>query len=318
MNCVSMWLRSLILAVMLMVMVGGATRLTHSGLSMVQWKPLSVLPPLTNEAWGEEFSLYQQTPEYQKINKGMELKEFKQIYWWEYSHRLLGRFVGILAFFPFLLLFKSIPTWLRWRIAVVFALGGVQGAIGWWMVKSGLKADPAVSHIRLCTHLVMTLLILSVLAVSLWRFQGRRFGKLLIKDALLLAIIGLTIVYGAFVAGLKAGLIYNTFPLMGGDLMPGEWNFYTPIWLNFINNGALVQFIHRFLAVLAVSYVAFLWGVYGNKYRMIAIKLSIQVLLGIATLVLNVPLVLALVHQLWAMVVWLVSLKTVLLLKEYE
>ena len=313
-----MWLRSLILAVMLMVMVGGATRLTHSGLSMVQWKPLTVLPPLTTETWEEEFSLYKQTPEYQKINKGMELKEFKQIYWWEYSHRLLGRFVGILAFLPLLFLFKSIPTWLRWRIAGVFALGGIQGAIGWWMVKSGLKADPAVSHIRLCTHLVMTMLILSVLAVSLWRFQGRRFGKLLIKDALLLAIIGLTIVYGAFVAGLKAGLMYNTFPLMGGDLMPGEWDFYTPIWLNFINNGALVQFIHRLLAVLAISYVAFLWGVYGNKYRMVAIKLSIQVLLGIATLLLNVPLVLALVHQLWAMVVWLVSLKTVFLLQEYE
>ncbi len=313
MNYVSIWLKSLILAVMLMVIVGGATRLTHSGLSMVQWKPLTVLPPLTTETWEEEFSLYKQTPEYQKINKGMELGEFKQIYWWEYSHRLLGRFVGVLAFLPLLFLFKSIPTWLRWRIAGVFALGGIQGAIGWWMVKSGLKADPAVSHIRLCTHLIMTLLILSILALSLWRFQGKRFNKLLAKDALLLALIGLTVVYGAFVAGLKAGLIYNTFPLMGGAFVPGEWNFYTPIWLNFINNGALVQFVHRLLAILAVSYVAILWSVYGNKYRMVAIKLSIQVLLGIATLLLNVPLVLALVHQVWAMVVWLVSLRTVTL-----
>ncbi|MEI6628648.1 MAG: COX15/CtaA family protein [Alphaproteobacteria bacterium] len=126
-------------------------------------------------------------------------------------------FVGVLAFLPLLFLFKSIPTWLRWRIAGVFALGGIQGAIGWWMVKSGLKADPAVSHIRLCTHLVMTLLILSILAGSLWRFQGKKFSKLLVKDAILLTIIALTIVYGAFVAGLKAGLIYNTFPLMGGD-----------------------------------------------------------------------------------------------------
>ncbi|MCX7343508.1 MAG: COX15/CtaA family protein, partial [Proteobacteria bacterium] len=275
MNYVSIWLKSLILAVMLMVIVGGATRLTHSGLSMVQWKPLTVLPPLTTQTWNDEFSLYKQTPEYQKINKGMELNEFKQIYWWEYSHRLLGRFVGVLAFLPLLFLFKSIPTWLRWRIAGVFALGGIQGAIGWWMVKSGLKADPAVSHIRLCTHLVMTLLILSILAGSLWRFQGKKFSKLLVKDAILLTIIALTIVYGAFVAGLKAGLIYNTFPLMGGDWVPGEWNFYTPIWLNFINNEALVQFIHRLLAVLAVSYVAILWGIYDNKYRMVAIKIFV-------------------------------------------
>ena len=149
--------------------------------------------------------------------------------------------------------------------------------------------------------------------LSLWRFQGKKFNKLIALDSILLAIVGLTIVYGAFVAGLKAGLIYNTFPLMGGDLIPSEWSFYTPIWVNFINNGAMVQFIHRLLAILAITYAWFLWGIYGNKYRMIAIKLSIQVVLGIATLLLNVPLVLALVHQVWAMVVWLVSLRTVAL-----
>jgi cytochrome c oxidase assembly protein subunit 15 len=175
MNYVSIWLKSLILAVMLMVVMGGATRLTHSGLSMVQWKPLHILPPLNTEAWNEEFSLYQQTPEYQKINKGMELNEFKQIYWWEYSHRLLGRLVGVLAFLPFLFLFKSIPTWLRWRITGIFALGGIQGAIGWWMVKSGLKSDPSVSHIRLCTHLVMTLIILTLIRDYMVKFDRRFF-----------------------------------------------------------------------------------------------------------------------------------------------
>lgn len=311
MSYISIWLKSLILAVMLMVVMGGATRLTHSGLSMVEWKPLHILPPLTTATWNEEFSLYQQSPEYQKVNKGMTLDEFKQIYWWEYTHRLLGRLVGVLVFLPFFLLFKSIPIWLRWRIVGVFILGAIQGAVGWWMVKSGLKSDPAVSHIRLCIHLVIAFIILSTLAFSLWRFQGLQRNKLNLKDISLLSIIGLTIVYGAFVAGLKAGLIYNTFPLMGEDWLPAEGNFYSPIWLNFINNATLVQFIHRTLALSALAYTFVLWRTYSHKYRLPFIKLLIQVLLGIATLLMHVPLILALLHQLWAMVVWLVALRTV-------
>ncbi len=308
---ITMWLKSLIVAVMLMVVVGGATRLTHSGLSMVQWKPLAVLPPLAEAGWKEEFALYQQTPEFCQINQGMTLVEFKQIYWWEYGHRLLGRLVGVLALLPLLWVFKNLPTWLRWWIATVFALGGLQGAIGWWMVKSGLKADPAVSHIRLCVHLVMAFLILTVLAKALWRAQGLQFNRLQFKDGVLLSAISLTIVYGALVAGLKAGLLYNTFPLMAGQLLPGEWNFYTPIWLNFINNGAMVQWVHRVLASATLGYCTFLWVRHGTNYRLLTIKLIIQVLLGIATLLLQVPLILALLHQAWAMIVWLVALRTV-------
>ena len=311
MNYISIWLKSLILAVMLMVAMGGSTRLTHSGLSMVEWKPLHILPPLTLKTWSEEFFIYQQTPEYQKINKGMTLNEFKQIYWWEYTHRLLGRLVGVLVLLPFLLLFKSMPIWLRWRVGAVFVMGGIQGAIGWWMVKSGLKADPSVSHIRLCIHLIMTIVILSTIALSLWRFQGFSLSRPKLKDTVLLSLIGLTIVYGAFVAGLKAGLIYNTFPLMGEDWLPAEWNFYTPLWINFINNSVLVQFMHRLLAIAALVYSFALWRAYGNQYRLLFIKLSIQVCLGIATLLMQVPLMIALIHQLWAMVVWLVALRTV-------
>ncbi len=311
MNYVSIWLKSLILAVMLMVVVGGATRLTHSGLSMVQWKPLNFLPPITEKNWNDEFTLYKQTPEYQQVNKGMELAEFKQIYWWEYGHRLLGRLAGVLAFFPLLFLFKNIPTWLRWRITGIFALGGIQGVIGWWMVKSGLKADPAVSHIRLCVHLIMAFLLITLLSESLWRLQGKYFDKLSIKDIALLSIIGLTIVYGAFVAGLKAGLVYNTFPLMEDQFIPTEWDFYSPIWLNFISNAATVQWLHRILALSTLSYVAILWRLYGVKYRLLTIKVFIQVILGIATLLLQVQLMIALLHQAWAMVVWLVAIKTV-------
>ena len=309
---VSTWLKSLIVAVMLMVVVGGATRLTHSGLSMTQWKPLHILPPFTENDWEIEFNLYKQSPEYVHVNKGMALQEFKTIYWWEYGHRLLGRIVGILVLLPLFFLFKHLPGWLRGRIGIVFALGGLQGIIGWWMVKSGLKADPAVSHIRLCIHLVMAFIILSILAISLWRFQSKEFNKLNPKNLVLLVLISLTIIYGAYVAGLKAGLMYNTFPLMEGQWIPSEWNFYHPLWKNFMNNPAMVQWLHRVIALITLSYSLFLWVKYGNVYRLLGIKLVIQVLLGISTLLLMVPLSVALIHQAWAMVVWLVALRTTL------
>ena len=309
---VSTWLKSLLVAVMLMVVVGGATRLTHSGLSMTQWKPLHILPPFTENDWEIEFNLYKQSPEYVHVNKGMALQEFKTIYWWEYGHRLLGRIVGILVLLPLFFLFKHLPGWLRGRIGIVFALGGLQGIIGWWMVKSGLKADPAVSHIRLCIHLVMAFIILSILAISLWRFQSKEFNKLNPKNLVLLVLISLTIIYGAYVAGLKAGLMYNTFPLMEGQWIPSEWNFYHPLWKNFMNNPAMVQWLHRVIALITLSYSLFLWVKYGNVYRLLGIKLVIQVLLGISTLLLMVPLSVALIHQAWAMVVWLVALRTTL------
>lgn len=298
---------------MLMVIVGGATRLTHSGLSMVEWKPLHVLPPISEAGWNEEFSLYQQTPEYKHVNKGMDLQAFKSIYWWEYGHRLLGRIVGFLVLLPLLFLFKHIPTWLRGRLAIVFALGGIQGVIGWWMVKSGLKADPSVSHIRLCVHLIMAFIILSVLARALWQYEGKIFKKICPKDIILLMLISLTIIYGAYVAGLKAGLMYNTFPLMEGQWIPSEWNFYQPVWKNFINNPATVQWTHRVLALTTLVYSSILWMKRSSTYRLITIKLSIQVLLGVLTLMLQVPLIIALLHQGWAMVVWLIALKTVCL-----
>lgn len=302
---------------MLMVIVGGATRLTHSGLSMVEWKPLHVFPPLSEAAWDSEFNLYKQTPEYKHITKGMSLSEFKSIYWWEYGHRLLGRLVGFLALIPMVFFFKNTPKWLKKRIAVVFTLGGMQAVIGWWMVKSGLKADPSVSHIRLCIHLIMAFVILSILARSLWKYQGKTSKKMSLKDTTLLGLIALTIIYGAYVAGLKAGLMYNTFPLMEGQWIPDEWSFYHPLWKNFINNSAMVQWIHRILALTTLVYSGILWLKHGSVYRLITIKLFIQVLLGILTLVFQVPLAVALLHQAWAMVVWLVALRTVWVVNTY-
>lgn len=306
-----LWIKSLIVSVMLMVVVGGATRLTHSGLSMATWKPLHVLPPLNNAEWEDEFKTYQQTPEYQKINNHMTVKEFKAIFWWEYGHRLLARIVGLLAFLPLILFFRAMPNWLKMRMFTIFAVGGLQGVIGWWMVKSGLSQNPAVSHLRLATHLSMAFVILTLLINTLWKIQGKKFKPIEGKDKFLLALIMLTIIYGALVAGLKAGLIYNTFPLMEVQLIPSEWNFYKPLLINFTNNAATVQFIHRVLALGTLAYAIFLWLKYGKSYALISIKITIQVALGIITLLLLVPTSFALLHQFWAMVVWMVALKTV-------
>ena len=306
---IKIWLKTLIAAVVMMITIGGATRLTHSGLSMAEWKPLSVLPPLSQQTWEKEFDLYKKTPEYKQVNKGMPLDKFKEIYWWEYGHRLLGRFVGLLVILPLFFLFKNIPTWLKKRLILIFTLGGLQGIIGWWMVKSGLKATPAVSHIRLCAHFIMAFFILSALLMSLWKMEGKIFKKIHPRNITLLVLIALTIVYGTFVAGLKAGLIYNTFPLMDGQWIPAEWNFYNPFWKNFINNQATVQWLHRLLALTTLSYVTFLWIKYGSLYRNLVIIIAIQLALGIMTLLFYIPIAISLCHQGWAIVVWVKSLK---------
>lgn len=305
-----LWIKSLIVSVMVMVVVGGATRLTHSGLSMATWKPLHVLPPLNNTEWEEEFKTYQQTPEYQKINNHMTVKEFKTIFWWEYGHRLLARLVGLIAFLPLILFFRAMPNWLKMRMFTIFAVGGLQGVIGWWMVKSGLSQNPAVSHLRLATHLAMAFVILTLLLHTLWKLDGKKFKSIEGKDKFLLGLIIITIIYGALVAGLKAGLIYNTFPLMEGQVIPSEWDFYKPLLINFTHNPATVQLIHRLIGLSTLAYAIFLWLKYGRNYTLVTIKLSIQVVLGIITLLLVVPISFALIHQFWAMVVWIVTLKT--------
>ncbi|MEE8294925.1 MAG: COX15/CtaA family protein, partial [Sphingomonadales bacterium] len=228
---VGWWLMIVALMVFLIIMVGGATRLTQSGLSIVEWKPLSgTFPPFSTEAWQEEFSAYKAYPEYQQRGQDMTLEDFKGIYWWEYSHRLLGRLIGLMFALPLLYFLRKgwIPREMKMRMFFLLALGAGQGLLGWYMVQSGLVDRPSVSHYRLAAHLSLAVLVFAVLMWTAWQFlearqfeapQDRAFGGF---TRGLLGFVSLQLIYGAFVAGLDAGLIYNEFPLMGGQVYPTE------------------------------------------------------------------------------------------------
>src|SRR6185436_2802971 len=257
---VGVWLLLCCVLVFGMVVVGGITRLTHSGLSMVEWQPLvGTIPPLDQQQWQEVFTQYQATPEYQKINRGMSLDEFKGIFWWEYFHRLLGRAIGVAFFVPlaWFLVRGKISGLLALKLGGIFLLGALQGAIGWYMVKSGLVDDPRVSQFRLTAHLGMALLILAAMlwtALDLLTVQSatqyaprRRLSHF---AAALVALIFLMALSGGFVAGIRAGFAYNTFPLMNGHLVPPEIFTLDPWWSNLFSNMATVQFNHRMIAWL--------------------------------------------------------------------
>ena len=251
------WLLVCCALVFAMVVLGGVTRLTGSGLSMVNWKPLSgVLPPLSQAAWDREFEHYRDTPEYAYVNKGMTLDGFKGIFWFEYAHRLLGRLIGVVFMIPFVyfLLRRRIEPALAPKLVTMFVLGGLQGLLGWYMVKSGLIDDPHVSQYRLAAHLGLAILIYAYMLWTAFTILHRgdsaspRTRFALLATVLAIAVF-VTMMSGAFVAGLKAGFIYNTFPLMAGKLVPdGMWSV-TPIYLNFFENATTVQFNHRLLAM---------------------------------------------------------------------
>jgi len=301
-----------------MVLVGGLTRLTHSGLSIVEWRPISgVLPPLSGEAWRAEFEHYKQYPEFKLVHSHFDLEDFKAIFWFEYVHRLLGRLVG-LAFGAPLLWFlsrRAVTRALALRLAGLFALGGLQGFIGWWMVSSGLRDRPDVSAVRLAIHLGMALLLY---AGILWTALDQREGPpaplpspaLARAATALWAGVLLTAIAGALVAGTDGGLTYNTFPLMGDRLVPPGLLAMRPWWLNPIQNPVTAQFDHRVLALsLAASVLAFRLalaraGLRGPARRasdvLVAVVLA-QVTLGVATLLSVVWLPLASAHQLTAL-----------------
>ena len=315
------WLLLCCALVFAMVVLGGVTRLTGSGLSMVNWKPLSgVLPPLGQAAWEREFEHYQESPEYVYVNKGMTLDEFKGIFWFEYTHRLLGRLIGVVFLLPFLyfLFRRRIEPSLAPKLVTMFVLGGLQGLLGWYMVKSGLIDNPHVSQYRLAAHLGLAILIY---AYMLWTALGllrrgnqaavRRVGRLPLLTTILAAAVFLTIMSGAFVAGLKAGFTYNSFPLMAGKLLPdGMWSI-TPAYLNFFENVTTVQFTHRLLAMATFVAITALWiGAQRTSLprsqrlwlHATALAALVQVALGISTLLLRVPVPLAALHQAGAMV----------------
>lgn len=314
---VSRWLMLCALLVFAMAVVGAMTRLTESGLSITQWRPImGALPPMSSTDWAHVFDLYQQTPEYKHKNMGMSLGEFKQIYWWEWGHRLLGRIIGLVFFVPLVWfwLMGWTPRGLTLKLQLLLLLGATQGFVGWFMVQSGLIDRPSVSHYRLALHLGIALLIYSILiwlALSVRRLYNTRplilpthVLCLRLHGILALLILAATIIWGAFVAGLDAGLIYNEFPTMGhGRLWPKEMWHLTPDWLNIFENHAAVQFIHRLLGIASVvmilSFVAhaMLRDLPGRRFPLVALMVLVQAGLGIATLLSGVNIYIAATHQ---------------------
>jgi cytochrome c oxidase assembly protein subunit 15 len=331
-RAISHWLLICLLLIFFMVVLGGVTRLTGSGLSMVNWHPVhGSIPPLSSEQWEEEFSFYQQSPEFQKINRDMNVDDFKSIFWFEYSHRLLGRLIGLVFFIPFAYFWwrKKIKPGLTPKLLTMFVLGGFQGLLGWYMVKSGLVNNPHVSQYRLTAHLVSAILIYGFI---LWTILDLYKPKtlLVIKDngskrwrqisLGLLCLVVLSIVSGGFVAGLKAGLIFNTFPLMGGNWIPDGVMALSPWYLNLFENMVTVQFNHRVLATCA-AVLLLVWYIKGRNrfedkqstrsFKWIGMMVIIQVGLGLSTLLLQVPVGIAAMHQAGALLLFTAMLMNV-------
>ncbi|MBR1120607.1 COX15/CtaA family protein [Bradyrhizobium lablabi] len=320
-RAVRWWLLAVAALIALMVLVGGATRLTESGLSIVEWKPVTgTLPPLTDAQWHEAFEGYKKIPQYRELNAGMSLGEFKTIFWWEWSHRLLGRFIGMAYLLPFLwfLWRGAFNAELKRRLWLIFGLGALQGAIGWWMVASGLSQRTEVSQYRLAVHLLLALIIFSAIVWTLRRMSERppiiAPLRLKITSVALLALTFLQIYFGALVAGLRAGRVYNTWPEIDGAFIPSTARlfFEEPWWRNLFDNTLTVQFEHRMTAYALLALA--LWhaidatraraasAVIGGAWWMVA-AIIVQATLGILTLLNQVPIDLALAHQAVAIVV---------------
>src|SRR6476646_2699785 len=315
------WLLVVAGLIAIMVLVGGATRLTESGLSIVEWKPVTgALPPLSEAQWAQAFEGYKAIPQYRELNAGMGLAEFKTIFWWEWSHRLLGRVIGVVYLLPFLwFLWRGVLNIeLKRRLWLIFGLGALQGAVGWWMVASGLSQRVEVSQYRLATHLVLALLIFAAIVWTLRRLPDRQKptapSRLKITGVLLLVLTFVQLYFGALVAGLRAGRVYNTWPEIDGALIPSAarlW-FETPWWRNLFDNTLTVQFEHRMTAYVLMILA---WrhaidatrsragaAVTGGAWSLLA-AITLQAALGILTLLHQVPIDLALAHQATAIVV---------------
>lgn len=319
---VAMWLFTGAAFIFLMILLGGITRLTGSGLSIVEWNLIGgVIPPLTTEEWNEAFRKYQAFPEYKKLNHAMDLSGFKSIFFWEYVHRLTGRLIGVIFILPYLFFWikGKLNRRVRQRLNVILLLGIAQGVMGWVMVKSGLADNPNVSHYRLAIHFVLALTLLGLVLLTAFQMWPGEDDYLSVKDRrfrfffrFLLGAAMLQLVYGAFVAGLKAGHAYNTFPAMNGQWFPDGIRSNAPLYIDCIENGVTVQFIHRWLGILLFSGTFLLWlyahkaGTADRKQMLILLMLiSLQVLWGIITLVGKVPLGIALLHQATGVLVFL-------------
>lgn len=323
------WLWTGILLIVLMVMVGGITRLTGSGLSIVEWKPVTgIVPPLTEQSWQIEFDKYKQYPEYQKLNYGITLQQFKKIFFWEYMHRLLGRLIGLVFLVPFIIFY--VKGWLNKRLvkwlAAVFLLGVCQAVMGWYMVKSGLDKLPYVSHLRLAAHQGLTLVLIGLLYWLTLTYQQPNIKNtdhstkprvvFRILTLILFCLLCMQITFGAFVAGLKAGYSYTNFPWMGDSFFPATEQLQTA---PFFYNGVAVQFVHRWLGflvalgVLLLYYLARKHDLRNSKLTTMWVLVSVwlQVTLGVITLMSKVPLALGVIHQGMAFVLFLLFIKLI-------
>lgn len=320
------WLAVVALLIVAMVLVGGATRLTHSGLSITQWQPIvGAIPPLSHADWQEAFDGYKKIPEYSQINPGMTLEGFKSIYWWEWAHRFLGRFIGVVFFVPFLIFWMAgyIPRTLMPRLLGLFVLGGLQGALGWYMVKSGLVDRTDVSQYRLAAHLGVAV---AILGYTLWLLFGlgaagkrniTRWGAPACVAGLVFLLVYLQLLAGAIVAGIDGGLSYNTWPLMNGAFVPDGLGAASPWYLNMFENPLTVQFDHRMLGytVVAATTAQAIWlslkregqPLVGSAVTL-AVFALLQATLGVWTLLLVVPIPLGLAHQAGAILVFATAL----------
>ncbi|MDH5301493.1 MAG: COX15/CtaA family protein [Gammaproteobacteria bacterium] len=324
----AIWLLAVCATIFAMVVLGGVTRLTGSGLSIVEWDPImGAIPPLTYDQWMEAFRLYQASPEFQYKNFHMSLDDFKGIFWFEYAHRLLGRAIGVIFFVP--MVYFIVKGWvgktLRLKFITIFILGGLQGALGWYMVKSGLVNDPHVSQYRLTAHLGMAFVIF---AYSYWVALGLLLpAQQMIKNAasvrlsrlsyVITTIVFITVLSGGLVAGTRAGFVYNTFPLMDGSIVPNGLFMFDPLWRNFFENIITVQYDHRLLAITTFCLITAFW-LMSRKAKLSVLQRTaagllmlaacMQVALGISTLVLEVPIALAAIHQGGAVVLFSAAL----------
>jgi cytochrome c oxidase assembly protein subunit 15 len=328
---IAIWLLICAAVIFCMIVLGGVTRLTGSGLSMVEWRPImGILPPITDAQWDEVFDEYKQTPEYKKVNHRMTRDEFKRIFYPEYFHRVLGRVIGMIFFFPFVFFLwqGKVPPSLTPKLWMLFVLGGLQGLLGWYMVKSGLVDVPRVSQYRLTAHLGLAVIIYAYmiwLAMSLlfyrdYQSENYATDRTMQRTSLALSVlVFFMILSGGLVAGLDAGFAYNTFPLMDGRLFPSGLYNLQPAWLSIFEDITTVQFNHRIFAycliVLIVGFAvfSFIRGITGKKRLAVIlflVALILQVLLGIITLLLVVPVSLAAAHQAGAIVLLTASLFT--------
>lgn len=330
-GAIRVWLLVLFALVVAMIAVGGLTRLTDSGLSITEWRPVTgALPPMNEAAWQAEFEKYRAIPEYQLQNRGMTLGEFKVIYWWEWGHRQLGRVIGLIwatGFLGFWATKRIPPGWVP-RLLGLGALGGLQGAIGWWMVSSGLGGEMVdVASYRLAIHLGLAFAILGLIAwyafllsrpeAELLQARRAREAKLFSLSTGAMHLAFVQILLGALVAGIDAGRGFTDWPLMAGGILPPDPFWIEPLWRNFFENAGLVQFIHRVVGYLLLGFGLFVWA-RGRRsgqrrtqaaFNMMAAILVLQVVLGVVTVMNSAPLWLALLHQLGAVALWVAILR---------